>query len=183
MGLAEVHKQFPDANWYLIADSDTFIFPYRLVRMLRLAHRDPAEKVAIGFRYQVGSHCGSALPWVRLWSSDDVVVRQTHLANARQVVAGHHSEKLKFLLGGAGIVVSQGALQSLNLTMCEREQRENIAWNIVAADWRLGLCFAESKVEKEHQMYMYQSNAEARVLASRPGPTIKPGQLWASDLT
>jgi hypothetical protein len=51
LGLDLVLETFPDAKWYILADSDTFIFPERTVAGLRLDARLQTPPVAIGNVY------------------------------------------------------------------------------------------------------------------------------------
>ena len=48
LGLAEAYQTYPDAKWYVIADSDTIMFPERLVAGLHLFGRNDEKAVAIG---------------------------------------------------------------------------------------------------------------------------------------
>ena len=50
-------KRFPDADWYFVADSDTFVFPRRLQRDLLAQVTFPAQKRAVA----LGTRCGLLL--------------------------------------------------------------------------------------------------------------------------
>ena len=52
LGLDALVKRYPDAEWYFVADSDTFVFPRRLMRGL-LKQYPPLERpLALGARWE-----------------------------------------------------------------------------------------------------------------------------------
>ena len=48
LGLELVQQMYPNAKWYMVADSDTIVFPERLVAGLHLLGRNEAKPIAIG---------------------------------------------------------------------------------------------------------------------------------------
>eukprot|EP00039_Didymoeca_costata_P011651 m.164689 g.164689 ORF g.164689 m.164689 type:complete len:484 (-) comp15242_c0_seq14:1339-2790(-) len=55
LGMKQALWDFPDAKWYLIVDSDTVVFPERLVSALHLLRRSPDIPIAFGATYHVKS--------------------------------------------------------------------------------------------------------------------------------
>lgn len=54
LGLAEAKRRFGGAQWCLLVDSDTFVFPSRLLRYTRAAERQHNRSVAFGFTRKAG---------------------------------------------------------------------------------------------------------------------------------
>lgn len=52
LGLEALTKKFPNADWYFVADSDTFVFPRRLQRGLLTQYPAQKRAVALGTRWQ-----------------------------------------------------------------------------------------------------------------------------------
>ena len=131
-GLDRVVKRYPDAAWYVIADSDTFIHPYRLVHALGLlSGRDGGPDVPIAYgkakRVKVGG-------------------------------ANGNPASINMLLGGAGVVLSRGAIATMELEGCLKRERMDVTWAEAPSDHRLGLCLQQAKVKRSNVYHMYQSN-------------------------
>ena len=53
LALKAAREQFPDAKWYLLADSDTLVFPHRLLATLRLMTFDYTHPLGVGAIFKV----------------------------------------------------------------------------------------------------------------------------------
>lgn len=129
-GLDRLVKRYPDAAWYMIADSDTFMHPYRLVHALGLlSGRDGGDPIAFGKakRVKVGG-------------------------------ANGNPTSINMLLGGAGVVLSRGAIAMMGLEGCLKRERIDVTWAEAPSDHRLGLCLQQAKVKRSNVYHMYQSN-------------------------
>ena len=124
------------ARYLVVADSDTIIFPERIIASLRLHGRDAQKPVVYGNTYHV-----------------------------RAPTLPHFTS----LLGGAGIILSKGAREAINIDDCVAKQVEDLAWSTAPADWRIGLCYNRKTVTKYHAQYMYQSNEQLNCLPNGGG--------------
>lgn len=127
LGMDVAKRRFPGAKWFLVVDSDTLVFPERLLAHTRLPARNASVPVAFGATYRVKE---KSLP------------------------------KFTYLLGGAGIVISAGAMARMDLTKCITMQSKKLVWSEAPADWKLGLCLRSANVPLEKNHYMYQSNGQ-----------------------
>lgn len=151
IGLERLRAAYPDSEYYVLADSDTFIFPFRLAEALGLfGKRDPDLPIAMGMTFRV------------------------HLTEPLDEPDVH---AFNILLGGAGVVLSRGALAAMNVSRCVELQRASRVWNAVPSDWRLGLCLSLFGIKREPQFYMYQSNERLNCKAPHGPNNGTPG--WA----
>jgi hypothetical protein len=127
LGLQAMRTKFPNADWYLLADSDTLMFPRRLALHTRLLAHNASEAVYLG------------------------AIQTTRMENP--------DRSLRFPLGGAGIIISRGAMASINVSECVERQRTDLQWSTAPADWRVGLCMElGDNVKRMDPLYLYQSN-------------------------
>ena len=127
LGLAVIKERYPAVDWYIVVDSDTFVYPYRLgVGLDLFGGRNPEERVALGHVYRVRP--------------------------------GNGIMPFNIFLGGAGTVLSRGAVQGMNVTRCVEHQLHDKRWNQMASDWRMGYCMLNYMVRKVNVLPMYQSN-------------------------
>jgi hypothetical protein len=130
-GLDRLVKRYPDASWYVIADSDTFVHPFRLVQALGLlgGRGDPEVPVAFG------------------------KAKRTKIGGANGNPAS-----INMLLGGAGVVLSRGAIAAVGLDGCLDREKKDATWAEAPSDHRLGLCLQKVSVKRVNVYHMYQSN-------------------------
>jgi hypothetical protein len=121
---------------YVVADSDTLLFPRRLLvttRLLTLPANEPLYMGSI----------------------------QTTSLNDR---------KLKFPLGGAGIVISKGAVDAMDIDECVRLQKADLGWSTYPADWRVGLCLDRANVPHLDPLYVIMPSSHVKDHAQIPLP-------------
>lgn len=111
--VSDTHKAFPQADWYVLGDDDTFFIPQALEAAL--SKRDASKHWYIG----APSESGKQNRYLGNW----------HLSN------GDHIGEYAF--GGGGIVISQGLMQTLIPTF---EQCLHNHSGMVGGDQRIGAC-------------------------------------------
>ena len=62
------------------------------------------------------------------------------------------------MIGGAGQILSRGAMERVNLTACEARAMESGDYNQLSASWRLAVCLKQRGVPVLTVETMYQSN-------------------------
>jgi hypothetical protein len=130
-GLNALVAKHPHSDWFLLADSDTYVFADRLAQGV-LAKLDATDALALGSY------------WIYPPSVEHRQVRDTQTTNG-------------LFLGGAGVLVSRGALRRLNLTACL--QHEHTQSN-VPADWRVTMCLRNAGVSLVDVPGLQQTNLE-----------------------
>lgn len=168
LGLQRMVMHHPDALWYVIADSDTFVDAHRVASSLGLfpGGRDPEVAVALGRSSRV------QLPSVADLTTTSLDLKNSSFVKETEDRIG----SINMLLGGAGIVLSRGAVKAMGLGGCVEEQRTNLVWSEIPSDWRIGLCLQRQKIPRVTVWHMYQSNTE--LTCSYGEGTKRQGCAW-----
>eukprot|EP00037_Helgoeca_nana_P027429 m.313975 g.313975 ORF g.313975 m.313975 type:complete len:579 (-) comp27491_c0_seq1:325-2061(-) len=119
LGLERLVEWYPAStvDWYLVVDTDTFIFPDRLLTMLgELPDSPRTARMMVGSLFKM--------------STD-----------------GSSKSLVSTMLGGSGVAISAAAVSAVDLHFCAREQSTNVNWNRVGGDWRLSLCLESAKIQ------------------------------------
>lgn len=150
LGLSRMVRHHPDAQWFVLADSDTYISSYRLMSGLGLlGGRDADVPMALGRGNRVKVPTAEDLRNPPDMSNKTLVKAATKRAMS-----------INMLLGGAGIVLSRGAVKAMGLGGCLESQKTDITWAESPSDWRLGLCLQREKIPRVTVWHMYQGNED-----------------------
>ncbi|MCJ1368705.1 hypothetical protein MMC16_007850 [Acarospora aff. strigata] len=111
--VSDTHKAFPQADWYVLGDDDTFFIPEALEAAL--SKYDASEPWYIGTPSESGKQNWDLGIWL--------------LSNGGQVG--------EFAFGGAGIIISQGLMQTLIPKFEECLHNHD---GMIGGDQRIGAC-------------------------------------------
>jgi hypothetical protein len=130
-GLAAAVERYPDSDWFLLADSDAFVFADRLAQGV-LAAANPEVPLALGSY------------WIFPPSMEHRTQRDPRTTNG-------------LLLGGAGVLLSRGAVRQLNLSACLAAE---VTQSTMPSDWRVATCLRAHGVPLVDVGGMQQINLE-----------------------
>lgn len=85
LGLEALAERYPTAKWYLIADSDTFMYPRRIARGLLQSHNPDNEAVGLGTVWKQRLGAGNSMQPCLLGGSGAIVsaaaIRQMNMSD------------------------------------------------------------------------------------------------------
>ncbi|KAL3146562.1 hypothetical protein ABBQ32_000803 [Trebouxia sp. C0010 RCD-2024] len=129
--VSDTHKAFPQADWYALGDDDTFFIPQALE--LALSKYDASKPWYIGAPSESGKQNYDLGIWL--------------LSNGDQIG--------EFAFGGAGIIISQGLMQTLIPKFEECLHNHD---GMIGGDQRIGACVKvlSPGIQLTHFMGMHQ---------------------------